>query len=125
VDGQDARAVFEAARRAITQAREGGGPVLIECVTYRIAEHVLRHDAPVECARGEERDFWQNRDPVRRFRALLTRDRLAHAETLAVIDHAARADVDAAARALFGSPDGGSNAGMALMPLHRAASPWN
>src|SRR3972149_4522189 len=36
VDGQDALAVYEAAREAVERAREGGDPGLIECDPYRL-----------------------------------------------------------------------------------------
>src|SRR5450432_2417403 len=39
VDGNDADAVFRTARTALTKAREGGGPSLIECLTYRHSGH--------------------------------------------------------------------------------------
>src|SRR5206468_5557271 len=35
VDGNDVLAVSEAARKAVKRARDGGGPTLIECKTYR------------------------------------------------------------------------------------------
>jgi TPP-dependent pyruvate/acetoin dehydrogenase alpha subunit len=120
VDGQDAQAVFAAASEAVGESRKGRGPILIECLTYRIGEPVLRHDVCVEPARDEERDFWQNRDPIRRFRAVLTGGGLAHAETLAVIENAARADVDAAARTVLGFPREEHEPCMALAPFDRA-----
>ena len=39
VDGQDVMAVYEATKKAVVRARQGGGPTLIEAKTYRFMEH--------------------------------------------------------------------------------------
>jgi pyruvate dehydrogenase E1 component alpha subunit len=44
VDGGDVLAVFEATREAVSRAREGGGPTLIEALTYRMAPHATADD---------------------------------------------------------------------------------
>jgi len=44
VDGNDVLAVYAAAREAVDRARSGGGPTLIECVTYRMAMHTTADD---------------------------------------------------------------------------------
>ncbi len=63
VDGNDTLAVSEVARTAIEQARAGGGPSLIECMSYGFLEHCgpnndthlgLRKEGEIEC--------WQKRD---------------------------------------------------------------
>jgi 2-oxoisovalerate dehydrogenase E1 component alpha subunit len=45
VDGNDVVAVYETARRAIDKARGGGGPTLIEALTYRLGDHTTADDA--------------------------------------------------------------------------------
>src|SRR3990172_2240360 len=40
IDGNDVVAVHVAAREAVTRARAGAGPTLLECLTYRLREHV-------------------------------------------------------------------------------------
>ena len=44
VDGNDLLAVYDVARRAVEQARAGGGPTLIEALTYRIGPHTTTDD---------------------------------------------------------------------------------
>jgi len=39
VDGKDVRAVYAAAKNAVSRAREGFGPSILECLTYRAAGH--------------------------------------------------------------------------------------
>ena len=44
VDGGDVLAVYEATREAVDRARSGGGPTLIEAVSYRAAPHATADD---------------------------------------------------------------------------------
>lgn len=115
VDGQDAGVVLTAARSLRESVLARSGPALIECMTYRMVPHVLSpHAPPTQTRPAQETDFWRNRDPVRRFRALLLQRRLARAETLEVIAQAARAEVLACARRLFGDAFLGGNASRLL-----------
>src|SRR2546422_451500 len=45
VDGNDPFAVYKATHEALDQARDGQGPTLIECVTYRLGDHTTADDA--------------------------------------------------------------------------------
>lgn len=70
VDGNDAFAVYEKTQEAVDIARNGGGPTLIEAVTYRIEDHNTSDSASVY--RGEEEvRYWQTRDPVDRLERYL------------------------------------------------------
>lgn len=65
VDGQDPRLVLEAAEEAVARARNGEGPTLIECVTYRFdAHHTWEHKARVRYRDPEEVERARTRDPV-------------------------------------------------------------
>ena len=56
VDGGDVLAVYEATREAVARARTGGGPTMIEAVTYRAAPHATADDpsAYIDLERVEE-----------------------------------------------------------------------
>ncbi|MGY5853468.1 MAG: thiamine pyrophosphate-dependent dehydrogenase E1 component subunit alpha [Candidatus Thorarchaeota archaeon] len=56
VDGNNAVEVYEAAVEAVKRAREGGGPTLIECKTYRMKGHSRFDAAPYRPQ--EEADYW-------------------------------------------------------------------
>jgi pyruvate dehydrogenase E1 component alpha subunit len=71
VDGNDILAVYTAAREAVDRARSGGGPTLIECVTYRMAVHTTADD-PKRYRSAEEVEQWEKRDPITRFQNYLT-----------------------------------------------------
>lgn len=70
VDGNDVIAVYEATRRAVENARKGNGPMMIECLTYRMGPHSTSDD-PNRYRTKEEFDLWKKRDPVERFRKTL------------------------------------------------------
>lgn len=62
VDGNDVTAVLKVAARAVSKARSGGGPILIEARTYRFGGHSVADSAAY---RPEgELDRWRLRDPL-------------------------------------------------------------
>ncbi|MEQ1946430.1 MAG: thiamine pyrophosphate-dependent dehydrogenase E1 component subunit alpha [Bryobacteraceae bacterium] len=66
VDGNDVEAVYKAAARAIARARDGGGPSLIECRTFRWRGHVgASFDLDVGVKRRGELSEWLLKDPIR------------------------------------------------------------
>jgi pyruvate dehydrogenase E1 component alpha subunit len=70
IDGQDADIVYRTAKAAYDKARSGGGPSLIECLTYRYSGH-SRAD-PAKYRPAGELDFWKGkRDPIRIYRERL------------------------------------------------------
>lgn len=63
VDGNDAAAVHEVLAEAVSRAREGGGPTLVEAVTYRMEAHTNADDATRY--RGDaEVEAWRDHDPI-------------------------------------------------------------
>ena len=65
VDGNDVLAVYEAVREAHERARTGGGPTLVESVTYRWEGH-SKSDRQLYRTREEVKQ-WQEKDPIPRF----------------------------------------------------------
>jgi pyruvate dehydrogenase E1 component alpha subunit len=70
IDGNDPDAVYLTAVRAIEQARSGGGPALVEAVTYRSGGH-SRAD-PGKYRPPAEVEAWVARDPIPTYRERLT-----------------------------------------------------
>ena len=84
VDGNDILAVYAAAQEAVARARAGGGPTLIECVTYRLLMHTTADD-PKRYRSDEEVEQWSKRDPLPRFQNyLMDKGLLSEAEIKAV-----------------------------------------
>lgn len=80
IDGNDLLAVFEATQRAVSQCRSGGGPFLLELLTYRRTGHSRRD--PCHYQPKSERQQWFDRDPIERFAAQLQSDGLLDAAGL-------------------------------------------
>ncbi len=81
IDGQDADIVYRTAKDAYDKARSGGGPSLIECLTYRYSGH-SRAD-PAKYRPEGELDHWRgNRDPIRIYRERLLAGGVSEARLL-------------------------------------------
>jgi len=71
VDGNDVLACLAATRHALDMARSGGGPTLIEALTYRRNPHTTADDAG-RYRSAAETAHWAARDPLTRLRSHLT-----------------------------------------------------
>ncbi len=93
VDGNDPDAVYLEARKAVDRARDGGGPTLIEAITYRSGGH-SRAD-PGKYRPVAEVEAWKERDPIPMYH-----DRLlglgTPESTLSAIEREVAAAIDAA-----------------------------
>ena len=102
VDGNDVFAVYRAAKRAVDNARAGGGVSLLEVKTFRMkghAEHDNQSYVPVEII-----DEWRGRDPIERYEQTLTDNKIATAEDFDEMQKRVRAEVDEATDAAERSP---------------------
>jgi pyruvate dehydrogenase E1 component alpha subunit len=70
VDGNDVLAMYAATKEAVERARNGGGPTLIEALTYRITPHTTADD-PKKYRSEEECAVWAKREPMIRFKQYL------------------------------------------------------
>lgn len=93
VDGNDPAAVYAAVRRAVESAAVGGGPTLIEALTYRIEAHTNADDAARYRPQAEVRE-WLDRDPVTRIRQYLLEQGLMDATALPTLDAEAEAQAE-------------------------------
>ena len=98
VDGNDVIAVREAVARAVAKARSGGGPHLIEALTYRLSDHTTADDARRYRSDSDVSPHWAE-DPITRLRNHLvgrgmwakTDEERLLAEVSAAVDKAAEA----------------------------------
>jgi len=70
VDGNDVLAVYAATSAALDKARKGGGPTLIEAVTYRLGAHSTSDD-PTRYRDSAEVELMRLKDPISRYQAFL------------------------------------------------------
>lgn len=108
VDGNDVVGSYEAMRRAVERARDGGGPTLLEAKTYRLVPHSSDDDDRVYRSR-EEVLSWKQKDPVDRFRRQLLESGVLDAHMVEDVQRRVAAEVDDATefaeRAPYASPD--------------------
>jgi len=109
LDGNDALAVYDAARTAVDAIRQGHGPRFLECATYRWREHCGPFfDNDLGYRAEEEFLAWKARDPVAVFESRLTSTGVLSQDQVEEMGAAIRREIDeafeAAARAPFPGP---------------------
>jgi acetoin:2,6-dichlorophenolindophenol oxidoreductase subunit alpha len=101
IDGNDADVIYRCALAAYAKARAGGGPSLIECMTYRHSGH-SRAD-PAKYRPEGELERWKERDPITIYRARLKQFGIGE-DVMANIDADVQRQVDAATEACKAAP---------------------
>lgn len=77
VDGNTALEIYDLAKQAISKARQGEGPTLIECRTYRWKGHVGPEcDYEKGCRSKEELQNWMEKCPIESYRDYLIKNKL-------------------------------------------------
>lgn len=102
VDGNDIFAVYEAANEAIKRARNGQGPTLVECKTYRHRGH-FEGDPTVYRPDGELAE-WLKKDPVNRLEKYMIDNKVIKAEKLEAIKKAVNKQIAEAVEFASNSP---------------------
>jgi pyruvate dehydrogenase E1 component alpha subunit len=103
VDGNDVFAVYASASEAIERARSGGGPTLIEAVTYRLGDHTTADDAS-RYREDDEVAEWAERDPILRLRTFMEQRGWWDADREEQAQAEARSWVDAVVEKAEGMP---------------------
>jgi 2-oxoisovalerate dehydrogenase E1 component alpha subunit len=75
VDGNDVIAVHSVMQRALAKARDGGGPHVVEALTYRLHDHTTADDA-TRYRTEEDLERAKRLDPLARLKSYLMRERL-------------------------------------------------
>ncbi len=100
-DGMDVITVYETAKGAIDRARAGGGPTLLEFISYRFSGQF--EGDPGGYQPPEEIEYWRQRDPLKVFEAAAS-DRGLDPQQLSGIRAQVEAEVDAAFAAAEQAP---------------------
>jgi pyruvate dehydrogenase E1 component subunit alpha len=98
VDGNDVLAVYAAAKEAEERARSGGGPTMIECITYRMMMHTTADD-PKRYRKDEEVEAWRKKDPITRFQKYLTSKKLLNDKKIKALEEEIKDEINAAVEA--------------------------
>ncbi len=103
VDGNNVLSVFKEAEEAVKRAREGNGPTLIECKTYRWHGH---YEGDPELYRSQDEvNQWKKKDPMVLFRSYLLKEIDIANKILDEIDNKVHKEIEDAVRFAKESPD--------------------
>ena len=103
VDGNDLEAVHFAAQDALRYVRDGHGPYVLECKTYRIEGHYVG-DAMVYRTKAEVEE-WRRKDPLLHVERLLMERGILTQEACRAIEAEVQAEVDEAVEVAENSPE--------------------
>lgn len=101
--GNDPIEVYETVREAAKRARDGGGPSLVECLTYRRGGH--KRDDPATYRPQEEVEAWLKTDPIPAFRERLLTDTRFDETWVSSIEASVQETLEAAIEFAQSSPD--------------------
>lgn len=105
VDGNNVLDVYRATKSAVDAAREGKGPFLLECITYRIRGHARFE--PAAYRNEDEVEAWKAYDPIDRFKSSALENDVLTEEDFIMIDAQVEKELeDAVAFAQDGEPVG-------------------
>jgi pyruvate dehydrogenase E1 component alpha subunit len=102
IDGNDVLAVRDAVHRMAERSRAGGGPQLIEAITYRFRGHSMGD--PQRYRTKEEVEEAKARDPIARWRRTVQENELATEDEMQKIRDEVDAEVEEAVRFAENSP---------------------
>ena len=96
VDGQDANAVYQVTEEAVSRARDGHGPTLIEAKTYRFEEHNEGLEVPIPYRSEAEINHYRTHcDPLVLYRDHLLKEGISERELSDITDKVAAEVADA------------------------------
>lgn len=105
VEGMDVLAIQNIAKKAVNRAREGEGPTLIECKTYRFRGHYVGEGSRTQSYRSdEELTEWQERCPIKKFELTLMEEGILTKDLIEDIDHRTDEEIKEAVRFAQESP---------------------
>jgi len=103
VDGNDVLAIDEVMKKALKRAKDGEGPTLIECKTYRWLGH-WTGDPQVYRTR-EDVDEWKKKCPIKRLREYMISNNILSEKEIDEIESKSQQEVEAAAQFALESPE--------------------
>ncbi|KAL1117762.1 hypothetical protein AAG570_004077 [Ranatra chinensis] len=130
VDGMDVLAVREATKFAIEHCTSGGGPLVMETITYRYSGHSMSDPGTSYRTRDEVQEVRQTRDPITSFREKIISADLVTPEEIKKIDSEIKAEIDQAVKLAKSDTEIGleeMTADIYALPLEtqiRGISPW-
>ena len=103
INGNDVLAVYQSTQGALARARNGEGPTLIECKTYRWHGH-SEHDKAFYRT-NEELAMWKSRDPIPTFTTYLQARNVLSDDKLKEVESRVTSTIDDAVEFAMNAPD--------------------
>jgi TPP-dependent pyruvate/acetoin dehydrogenase alpha subunit len=103
INGNDVLAVYQSTQGALARARNGEGPTLIECKTYRWHGH-SEHDKAFYRT-DEELAMWKSRDPIPTFTTYLQARNVLSEDKLKEVEDRVTSTIDDAVEFAMNAPD--------------------
>ena len=105
VDGQDVRAVYQAAKAIVDRTRAGQGPAFLLCNTYRFTGHHVGDISREYYRSKQEEQKWKTeRDPIKLFADWLVSQKVVDRSRLDQIQAEVKSEVDKAVQFAIASP---------------------
>lgn len=103
-DGMDVIDVYSKTLESVQKARNGEGPSLIECKTYRFHGH-YEGDPGTDYRKDEEVKEWKKKDPIDKIKKILMEEKIVDSKTLNNIEQKIKSDIEKAVDFALNSPD--------------------
>jgi 2-oxoisovalerate dehydrogenase E1 component alpha subunit len=124
IDGNDILTARHVVGQAVELARSGGGPTVIEAITYRLGDHTTADDATRYRSADEVKGAWA-REPIKRTRSLLENLQLWDEAREAALKNACAQQVETAVQEFLNTPKPNTDAMFdhlfAILPRHLQA----
>ena len=105
VDGQDVRAVYQAAKAIVDRTRAGQGPAFLLCNTYRFTGHHVGDISREYYRSKQEEHKWKTeRDPIKLFADWLVSQKIVDRSRLDQIQAEVKSEVDKAVQFAIAAP---------------------
>ena len=104
VDGQDVMNVREVSAKLLERARNGGGPALLECKTWRYRAH-FEGESEAAYKTAAEEDEWEKRDPILIAKNAFASANLLTADEAYAIEKTVHNEIDRAVEFARNSPN--------------------
>jgi len=105
VDGQDVRAVYQAAKAIVDRTRAGQGPAFLLCNTYRFTGHHVGDISREYYRSKQEEQKWKTeRDPIKLFADWLVSQKIVDRSRLDQIQAEVKSEVDKAVQFAIAAP---------------------
>jgi len=95
VDGTDVLKVYEAVKEAVESIHRGEGPILIECVAYRLSGH-SSGDLGAYRPKGEMEEWRKMHNPVEKYKTTLFKENILSFEEAKKMEQEIQKEIDEA-----------------------------